>query len=166
MGLSARPPALLFLAGEGGHAEQARRLSGLIDDDVAGDARRLLLTDVHRRVEERFDDVLIVGNPSPKQSAPSWRGGLAHVRETVAVVVRLRRRYRVAAVIVTGPGFAVLPAVLLRLCGARLIVFETWSRFEARSMHGRLLYPFAHRFLVQHRELLAIYPKATWVGLL
>ena len=163
---AARPAALLFIAGEGGHFEQARRLLSLLEDDVADSARLLLLTDVERRTDRRFDRVLRVRNPSPKEAPPAWRDAWTYLREAVALVSELRRDYRVAAVVVTGPGFAVLPAWLLRAGGARLIVFETWSRFEARSKHGRLLYPMAHRFFVQHRELLSVYPKATWVGLL
>jgi len=60
--------------------------------------------------------------------------------------------------------FAAFPAIVLRQFGARLIVFESWSRFENRSKCSRVLYRFAHRFLIQHKELQVLYPEATWVG--
>ena len=76
------------------------------------------------------------------------------------------RQHDVRVGIVTGPGFALIPALAAKAMGAQLVVFETWSRFETRSNCSKVLYRFANQFYVQHERLLKLYPNAIWVGLL
>jgi UDP-N-acetylglucosamine--N-acetylmuramyl-(pentapeptide) pyrophosphoryl-undecaprenol N-acetylglucosamine transferase len=69
-------------------------------------------------------------------------------------------RERPQLVISTGAG-AVFPAVLwARLLGARVIVAESFARFEKPSLFGRIAAPFAHHMVVQSAKLAPFYPRA------
>lgn len=163
---NSKTKAVLIIAGEGGHIEQARRLSSHLNSEIKSSVDVVLLTDHERDLEAAFDQVLSVPTCAPKHRDVKIRDVLSYSLGTARVVFKIFRTYKVETVIVTGPGFALFPALTFRLLGATLIVFESWSRFEDKSKCSKSLYPFAHHFLVQHKELLKLYPKATWVGLL
>jgi UDP-N-acetylglucosamine transferase subunit ALG13 len=70
------------------------------------------------------------------------------------------RRERPGVVISTGAG-AVFPIVFwARLMGARVIVIESFARFEKPSLFGRMAAPFANLMVVQSAKLAKAYPKA------
>ena len=63
-------------------------------------------------------------------------------------------------VISTGAG-AVFPMVLLaRLAGAKVVVIESFARFEKPSLFGRMASPLAHHLVVQSAKLAPFYPRA------
>jgi|GEM_PF-1906772 len=161
-----RRPAILFISGAGGHIEQARRVASHVDLGASFDPALVLLTDHELSDEPSFEAVYSVPSPAPKHRASTWRDAFAYTAGSLRFVLRVSRVYRFDAVIVTGPGFAFLPSVFFKLSGALLIVFESWSRFEHRSKCSRALYSLADYFFVQHKELLDMYPRAKWVGLL
>ncbi|ESS28334.1 putative glycosyl transferase [Toxoplasma gondii VEG] len=84
--------------------------------------------------------------------------------------LRLVWRLNPQLVLVNGPGSCVPVAVaaLLRefLLGRRirLIYVESVCRVDSLSLSGRLLYPFADRFLVQWPGLAEKFPKSEYVG--
>jgi len=159
-------PTLLFIAGEGGHVEQARRILAQLEPDVRATSHCVLVTDSDAVDGGAFDACWVIDTCAPKHRASGLRDALVYTRSSARILWRMLRHHDVRMAIVTGPGFAMIPALGARLLGAQLLVFESWSRFEQRSKCGRVLYRFAHRFFVQHEELLALYPRATWVGLL
>jgi UDP-N-acetylglucosamine:LPS N-acetylglucosamine transferase len=75
-------------------------------------------------------------------------------------------RYRPKGIISTGPGSVLFPAVLCRIFRKKVVYIETCSRFNSRSMTGKLMYFIANRFYVQNAELLALYPNSIYAGLL
>ncbi len=158
--------AVVFLAGEGGHLEQARRIQHRLAPDVVENVVSVLITDSTPERVSAFHSVHTVCNPSPKDRSPRLQDVFRFGLDLFRTLFALGKQYRVAAVVVTGPGFTAVPALYWRLLGARLLVFESWSRFEKRAKCSRLLYRFSHRFFIQHKELQPLYPKATWVGLL
>ena len=48
--------------------------------------------------------------------------------------------------------------------GARTVFLEPVDRITTASLTGRLVYPFADRFLVQWESLREIYPEAVDIG--
>ena len=69
-------------------------------------------------------------------------------------------RERPEMIISTGAG-AVFPAVLwARLLGAKVVVIESFARFETPSLFTRIASPFAHHMIVQSALLAGRYPKA------
>jgi UDP-N-acetylglucosamine:LPS N-acetylglucosamine transferase len=79
-------------------------------------------------------------------------------------VLRICRRYKVSGVISTGPGLCIIPMLLMRLMGYKTVFVETFCRFNSRSMTGRVMYKIAHRFLIQNKQLQALYPDADYCG--
>jgi UDP-N-acetylglucosamine transferase subunit ALG13 len=69
-------------------------------------------------------------------------------------------RERPQVLISTGAG-AVFPVLLwARLLGARIVMIESFARFEKPSLFGRIASPFAHDLIVQSAKLAAYYPRA------
>lgn len=68
-------------------------------------------------------------------------------------------------VIVCTGALATIPICLLcKLLGKKLVFIESYAKVKTPTLTGKLLYPFADRFYVQWRELLAFYPKAVCIG--
>ncbi|MGF1475900.1 MAG: UDP-N-acetylglucosamine--LPS N-acetylglucosamine transferase [Geminicoccaceae bacterium] len=68
-------------------------------------------------------------------------------------------RERPQLILSTGADVAVPILLLGRLMGAKVIFIETGGSI-APSLSGRLIYPFAHLFIVQWPEQQLCYPKA------
>jgi UDP-N-acetylglucosamine:LPS N-acetylglucosamine transferase len=75
-------------------------------------------------------------------------------------------KYRPTGMISTGPGSAIIPAVLFKLLRKKIIYIETWSRFNTISSTGKCMYKLADRFYIQNIELKGRYPDAIYAGLL
>jgi UDP-N-acetylglucosamine transferase subunit ALG13 len=73
---------------------------------------------------------------------------------------RLIARERPDVLISTGAG-AVFPVLLCaRLSGAKVIMIESFARFDKPSLFGRIASPFAHEVIVQSAKLAPVYPRA------
>jgi UDP-N-acetylglucosamine transferase subunit ALG13 len=69
-------------------------------------------------------------------------------------------RERPDVLISTGAG-AVFPALVwARLLGAKIVVIESFARFDRPSMFGRIAGPWAHKKVVQSKALSAFWPDA------
>ena len=159
-------PTLLFIAGEGGHIQQARRLLKALDDELREECHCVLITDSASVDGSVFDECWIVDTCAPKHRGAKIGDMFTYAISSAKTLLRLARGYDVRMVMVTGPGFAVIPAIGVKILGAHLIGVECASRFESRSKCGKVLYRIADEFFVQHEELLELYPRAKWVGIL
>ena len=77
---------------------------------------------------------------------------------------QLQQQVQIIGCVSTGPGIAIVPALLLRLRGVKVVHIETWSAFYRKSLTGRVMKRIAHRFIVQNKELLGTYPDAEYGG--
>lgn len=69
-------------------------------------------------------------------------------------------RERPDVIISTGAGAVFFSVLWARLIGARVVVVESFARFDHPSLFGRLAAPFAHDLVVQSAKLLSRYPRA------
>lgn len=69
-------------------------------------------------------------------------------------------RERPDVVISSGAGAVFFAVLWGRLFGARIVVMESFARFEKPSLFGRIAAPFAHDMVIQSAKLAHIYPKA------
>ncbi|KAK6518883.1 UDP-N-acetylglucosamine transferase subunit [Arthrobotrys megalospora] len=75
-------------------------------------------------------------------------------------------------VICNGPATAVMMVLACYIykffgrCSTRIIYVESFARVTTMSLSGKLLLPFAHRFLVQWPQLAEKYPSAEHLGFL
>jgi UDP-N-acetylglucosamine transferase subunit ALG13 len=67
---------------------------------------------------------------------------------------------RPSVVISTGAGAVFFAVVWGKLFGARVVVIESFARFEGPSLFGRLAAPLADDLIVQSPKLQAAYPRA------
>ncbi len=113
---------------------------------------------------DRFDVTFAGGRPpcvAPRRTylvchpRRSLGRTLLNVAQSLAVVLRERPHL----VLSTGADVAVATCLVARLLGARLVFVETAGEL-APTLAGRLVYPFAHLFIVQWPEKLAAFPKA------
>ncbi|MDR0308196.1 MAG: hypothetical protein LBI42_15385 [Chitinispirillales bacterium] len=81
-------------------------------------------------------------------------------------VLFLLMKYRPKGIISTGPGSVFFPAIICKIFRKKIVYIETWSRFNTKSLTGKFMYRLANKFYVQNAELLALYPKTIYAGLL
>lgn len=84
-----------------------------------------------------------------------WRAAVSFFR-TAGVLLRERPDL----VVSTGAGAVFFVVLLGRLFGARVLVIESFARFERPSLFGRMAAPFAHDMVIQSAKLAHVYPKA------
>jgi UDP-N-acetylglucosamine transferase subunit ALG13 len=74
---------------------------------------------------------------------------------------RIIFREKPTLVITTGAGSVFFCALFSRLMGAKVIVIETFARFDRPSMFAKLAMPFAYRRVVQSAKLADLWPNAS-----
>jgi UDP-N-acetylglucosamine--N-acetylmuramyl-(pentapeptide) pyrophosphoryl-undecaprenol N-acetylglucosamine transferase len=67
---------------------------------------------------------------------------------------------RPSVIISTGAGAVFFAVIWAKLIGSRVVVIESFARFERPSLFGRLAAPLADDLVVQSPNLSAAYPKA------
>jgi len=93
-----------------------------------------------------------------KLGAPFRMLGLALRSFFQSAKIMLREKPDV--VISTGAGAVIFAVLWGRLLGARVIVVESFARFEKPSLFGRMAAPLAHHMVVQSEKVRPWYPKA------
>ncbi len=161
-----RPRAILLIYGEGGHRAQMKRLHGHLKPGL--DRRGLAIVGICENGDalQGFSSLSQSGVRHKHSRLKSMATLPLSLLCSMVLVARLIARYRIICVISTGPGIAVVPSVLLKLIGARVVFLESWSRFDTSSMTGKVMYRLADRFYIQNRSLEKHYPKAKYGGLL
>lgn len=102
--------------------------------------------------------------PHAYESPTTVRGLLHYAMLAVRILYHLLR-IRPSVMITTGGAPAPIAAYLAKLTGARVIYVEDIGHQESRSLSGRLIYPIADRFFVQHESLREAYgSKAEYHG--
>lgn len=64
----------------------------------------------------------------------------------------------------TGAGIAPPFFLVGKLLGCKTIFIETFSIIPKTTLSGKLCYPISDHFIVQHPDLMKVYPKAKYVG--
>jgi UDP-N-acetylglucosamine transferase subunit ALG13 len=69
-------------------------------------------------------------------------------------------RERPTTIISTGAGAVFFPVLWAKLMGARVIIIESFARFDRPSLFGRLAAPLADELIVQSEKLVSAYPNS------
>ena len=56
--------------------------------------------------------------------------------------------------------------ILGKIFGSKIIYIETFANINKKTATGRLIYPIADLFIVQWEEMLKLYPKAVYGGII
>ncbi len=156
--------SMLIVHGEGGHQAQMRRLLSRFSE-----LRRDGITVI--AVQESGAQVMDVASVTEqlqplraKTRRTALFISLMNFCYAVFTSYHLMHKHNVWFVLSTGPGIAIPIAVAARLRGVNVSHIETWSRFYSSSWTAKFLYVLATDFYVQNKELLSVFPKATWSG--
>lgn len=86
---------------------------------------------------------------------PLWNAAVSFVKSAGIIL-----KERPQVLISEGAGAMYFTVLWARLLGARIIILESFARFEAPSLFGRLAAPLAHHIIAYAEPLRAFYPKA------
>jgi len=86
---------------------------------------------------------------------PLWNAAVSFVKSAGIIL-----KERPQVLISEGAGAMYFTVLWARLLGARVIILESFARFEAPSLFGRLAAPLAHDIIAYAEPLRAFYPKA------
>ena len=153
-------PEIILVFGEGGHAEQMRRLLKLLD---LAPSQCVSLVDRDGLLPELAVEQYVLTPLRDKIRGSYLQVPLSIFRQLSVLRVLLFSN-KAKSLITTGPGICVLPSIIMRLKGGQVIYIETWCRFKSKSMTGRFMQLIASRFYVQNESLLNLYPKAIYGG--
>lgn len=148
---------VLFAASSGGHLEEIKRLENLVDlaDGV------LLTEKVNYSTNDGQRRVYYV--PQVNRREPLCLIKLIWI---FFLSMRVILQEKPDFIISTG-ALAALPVCFIsRLFSIQLIYIESFARRTELSLSGKLIYKFADVFVVQWEELLALYPKAVYWGMI
>jgi UDP-N-acetylglucosamine--N-acetylmuramyl-(pentapeptide) pyrophosphoryl-undecaprenol N-acetylglucosamine transferase len=85
---------------------------------------------------------------------------LASAAKSFFVSARLILGERPDVLISTGAGAVFFPLFWARVMGARIVVIESFARFDKPSVFGRMTAPLAHRKVAQSQALASYWPDA------
>jgi len=152
---------VLLAYGKGGHTAQMKRfISNNPDDSV----RYVALTNAENSFEQLIDTYYCIEARHKFSRLKNCFIGFMYVFYAFIQTVRILMKYKVTGFISTGPGLAVIPAIICKMNGIKVVYFESWSRFTKPSLAGRVMYKIAHLFFVQHKSLQQFYPNSKYLG--
>lgn len=152
--MSKKKKKICFAASSGGHYEQLMMLKPLMqqynsfiltektDYEVKESTTVYYLMQINRREKWRIFKLLY----------NAFRSVCIFAKEFPEVVV------------CTGVLAMVPMCLLAKLFGRKLIYIESFAMVASSTKTGRLLYPLADQFYVQWEAMLAVYPKAIYLG--
>jgi len=161
--MSEKKNAVLYIFGKGGHEEQMSRLLANFPIDFPEHQKIALTSAKHQKSD--FLRQFYCNEMRDKYSyINSVFMMLLYGFIATAQVIRIFSQYNVVGIVSTGPGMSILPSIYARLLGKKVVYFESWSRIYSPAIAGRVMYKIANVFYVQHKTILAKYPKAIYAG--
>ena len=85
---------------------------------------------------------------------------LANIFISLFYFVRFRPKY----IITTGTHTAVPMCYIGKLFRSKVVFIETFANYKTKTVAGNIVYKIADLFIVQHQEMLKLYPKAKYFG--
>jgi UDP-N-acetylglucosamine transferase subunit ALG13 len=149
---------ILAVASGGGHLRQLIDLEPFWrqHDTVFATEDTALGRSVAARVPTRFLAHFAFGQSRTEGLWAMLKSGLANLRDSW----RIARAVRPDVVISTGAGSALFTVLFARWDGAQVVLIESFARFEAPSLFGRLAHRLATHLVVQSAALQPVWPRA------
>lgn len=157
--------AVLFIYGSGGHKEQMKRFYATINTELkdnkyasigfSEEGYKLSIFDLDYSFKPFRDKV---SNLKTMFLLPLT------LIKLIVTTFRVLLMFRCKVLISTGPGLVLIPSILFRILGKRVIFIETWSRFYTKSATGKIMYKISNDFYIQNKELETLYKRAKYVG--
>jgi len=159
---------VLFISyGQGGHQEEMRRLLNKIEPLVTESTQLIILTDSDKPLKTSLTikKKIIYQEVRDKHSLFKTMINLPKtIIKQVVDTINILINQPVDGIVITGPGVSIIPAIVCKFCGKKVVVFESWCRFEHKSLTGKLLYRFSDLFFVQNKSMKALYKNSIYKG--
>lgn len=150
-----KPMKLVFAASSGGHLEQLLMLKPLMEKYDSF----LVTEQTDYAAGKQPIPTVYVKQINRKEGTFLW-----HLMVNSWRSLRIFMKEKPDVMITTGV-LAVIPlALLMKLCGRKLIYIESFAKVHSKNLTGKLLYRFADQFYVQWESMLELYPKAIYKG--
>jgi beta-1,4-N-acetylglucosaminyltransferase len=158
-----RPEVVLLVYGKGGHNAQMQRLI-VNGPEEFQNKQFIALTDVKVKNPLFLEQLYCVEARDKFSYIKNSFVFILYFIWAVAQMARILYKYNVVSMISTGPGVAVVPGIICRLCFINVIYFESWSRIYTPSLAGKIMYAIANSFFIQHKSLQKFYPQGIFSG--
>jgi len=158
-----RPEVVLLVYGKGGHTAQMQRFIDNAPDELKN-KKLVALTDVKAENPAFIKQFYCVEARDKYSYVKNLLVFIVYFFWALVQMSRVMFTYKVTGMISTGPGVAVVPAAMCRLCAIKVVYFESWSRIFTPSLAGRIMYRIANVFFIQHKSLQKFYPHAIFSG--
>ncbi|MGB1261967.1 MAG: PssD/Cps14F family polysaccharide biosynthesis glycosyltransferase [Cognaticolwellia sp.] len=152
---------ILVIFGEGGHQKEMELLLSSLTKNADHKFISIGPTSLKSTIFQHYHCKDVRDKKSRIKSVYYMLAGLFSL---IFTTFSIMKKYNIQGAISTGPGIAIVPFVLLRVVGIKTVFIESFCRFNTRSMAGKILYRVSHRFLVQNKQLLKLYPNAEYCG--
>ena len=158
--------AIIFVYGEGGHKAQMKRLLHLIRQENNENIKYIGICENNSTLEMLDENYSFLPLRNKYSNLRTLITAPLALFNYLKILFMLHKKYDVKAVVSTGPGIAIIVSLFFKIFGKKIIFVETWSRFETKSITGKIMYKIADKFYIQNKSLQKHYPKAIYGGLL
>lgn len=152
---------VLFISSKGGHFSELMRLSPLFDE-----YQTTIVTEevpFASELRERFGEHIYFLREGTRVKPLSYAFKLlANTLSSFRLFLRLKPE----VIVSTGAHTAGPLCLIGHLLGARIVFIETAANVHTPSATGKAVYRFADVFIVQHEEMLEVFPRALYRGAL
>ena len=149
---------VMFISSGGGHLEELLQLESLFEKCD------------YRLVTEKTKTTAYLKEKYPKTSYLLY-GTKDHLLPylfifpmNILISFCLFLRYRPDAVVTTGTHTAVPMCYIAHLFGKKVVYIETLANAHSATKAGKMVYPFADKFIVQWESMKEVYPDAEYWG--
>lgn len=85
-----------------------------------------------------------------------------NIIKSIYLYARIKPKY----IVTTGTHTVVPICYIAKMFGTKIIFIETFANRNTKTLSGELVYPIANLFVVQWKEMLELYPKAIYGGMI
>ena len=153
---------VLFISSTGGHLEELTQLKELFDkyDYYIVTERTKSNMSLKKKYPKRVS-YLIYGSYTTLGKKIIYPFKLLlNCFISLFIYIKVRPKYIVS----TGAHTAGPMCLIGKIFGSKIIFIETFANSKTRSRTGSIVYKFADLFIVQWKEMLELYPDATYGG--
>lgn len=152
---------VLFIASTGGHLDELMQLKSMFNK-----YNYHIITEKDQTTKElkkqynKKIDYLLYGTRSKIFSYIFIF--IFNIFKSIYLYLKIRPKY----IVTTGTHTAVPICYIAKIFGSKIIFIETFANRKTKTLSGRLIYPIANLFIVQWEEMLKLYPKAVYGGMI
>jgi UDP-N-acetylglucosamine:LPS N-acetylglucosamine transferase len=161
-----RDKSIIFVYGEGGHKAQMNKLLHLMKQEKKKNIRYIGICENNYTLDILDENYSFLPLRDKHSNLRTLSNAPTAFFNYLKVLFILYKKYDVKAVVSTGPGIAIIVSLFFKILNKKIVFIETWSRFEGKSMTGKIMYKIADKFYIQNKSLQKHYPKAIYGGLL